>query len=147
LVNYLALKNRIKRNEGYSNTAYKDSLGFFTIGYGHLIRPNENFFLRGVYANELMIKIFEKDFSKALSDYFKIYQGSNHSSHTKEMIIEMIFQLGVSGQKKFVKTNKHLVEKNFFMAALEMKNSLWYEQTPKRVNGLIKTLLKNTDAR
>ena len=28
------------------------------------------------------------------------------------------------------------------MAALEMKKSLWYKQTPKRVEGLIQILLK-----
>ena len=55
----------------------------------------------------------------------------------------MIFQLGIKGQRKFIKMNRHLNKKNFFMAALEMKSSLWYKQTPKRVNSLIKVLLKN----
>jgi len=34
-----------------------------------------------------------------------------------------------------------------FLAALEMKNSLWYKQTPKRVDGLIHLLLKNEYAK
>ena len=54
----------------------------------------------------------------------------------------MIFQLGIKKQKKFIKMIKHVKNKCFFMAALEMKNSLWYKQTPKRVEGLIKNLLK-----
>ena len=35
------LKNRIKKNEGFSFTAYKDIHGYNTIGYGHLIKKNE----------------------------------------------------------------------------------------------------------
>ena len=54
----------------------------------------------------------------------------------------MIFQLGIKKQKKFVKMNNHIKKNNMFLAALEMKNSLWYKQTPKRVDGLIKLLLK-----
>ena len=54
----------------------------------------------------------------------------------------MIFQLGIKKQKKFFKMNKHIKNNNMFLATLEMKNSLWYKQTPKRVDGLIKLLLK-----
>ena len=36
---------------------------------------------------------------------------------------------------------KYLDSNNLFMAALEMKKSLWYRQTPKRVDGLINILL------
>ena len=54
----------------------------------------------------------------------------------------MIFQLGIKKQKKFVKMNKHIQNNDMFLAALEMKNSLWYKQTPKRVDGLINLLLK-----
>ena len=54
----------------------------------------------------------------------------------------MIFQLGIKKQKKFVKMNKHIQNRDMFLAALEMKKSLWYKQTPKRVDGLISLLLK-----
>jgi len=33
----------IKRFEGFSHTPYKDSAGKWTIGYGHLIQPDESF--------------------------------------------------------------------------------------------------------
>jgi len=38
--------------------------------------------------------------------------------------------------------NNYIQKNNMFLAALEMKNSLWYKQTPKRVDGLVKLLLK-----
>ena len=46
-MDYRFLKKRIKKNEGFSNIVYKDRFGNPTIGYGHLIKPNEkNLFLK-----------------------------------------------------------------------------------------------------
>ena len=139
---YLILKKRIKINEGFRNTAYSDSLGFPTIGYGHLIKENEKRLLKGSFSKKDLISFFNLDFAKALKDYEKVYRKKNHQQHIKETLIEMIFQLGIKKQKKFIKMNKHIKCNNLFMAALEMKNSLWYKQTPKRVDLLICLLLK-----
>ena len=65
------------------------------------------------------------------------------SKEKKKVLNERIFQIGITKQKKFVKMNKHMQNNDMFLAALEMKNSLWYKQTPKRVDGLIRLLLKN----
>ena len=43
---YHNLKKRIKSNEGFSSKPYKDQLGYLTIGYGHLILPNEKTLLK-----------------------------------------------------------------------------------------------------
>ena len=37
------VKSRIKEHEGFRNTVYSDSLGFATIGYGHLVLPTDDF--------------------------------------------------------------------------------------------------------
>ena len=86
--------------------------------------------------------LFDKDFRKALIAYKKNFNYKKHSKSTKEVLIEMIFQLGIKKQKKFVKMNNHIKNNDMFLAATEMKNSLWNKQTPKRVDGLIKLLLK-----
>ena len=140
--NYLKLKKRIKKNEGFKNIAYLDSLGFYTIGYGHLIKAYEKNLLKKKFSKNFLIKIFNKDFDKVLKDYQKTYKKNNYSKQIKEFLIEMIFQLGLKKQKKFIKMKKYLKKKQIFMAALEMKSSLWYNQTPKRVDGLINILLK-----
>ena len=140
---YLALKNRIKKNEGFRDRCYKDILGNQTIGYGHLIKKNESLFLKNNFEKKQLRKVFEKDFLKSLFDYKRSYKKSKHSKNTEEVYIEMIFQLGIRKQKKFKKMNKHVARKEIYMACLEMKNSLWYTQTPKRVDHLINILLKN----
>ena len=87
--------------------------------------------------------MFEQDFNKALKDFHKNYNVKKISTPTKEILIEMIFQLGIKGTLKFKKFNKHISKNKVYLAALEMKKSLWYLQTPKRVDFLISVLIGN----
>ena len=139
---FLSLKKKIKKNEGFRNKPYLDSLGHPTIGYGHLITNKEKKTFKGKFSKKFLLKLFDKDFKKALTDYKKNFNHKKHSKNTKEVLIEMVFQLGIKKQQKFLKLNNHVKKNNMFLAALEMKNSLWYKQTPKRVDGLLKLLLK-----
>ena len=139
---FLSLKKKIKKNEGFRNRPYLDSLGHPTIGYGHLITNKEKKTFKGKFSKKFLLKLFDKDFKKALTDYKKNFNHKKHSKNTKEVLIEMVFQLGIKKQQKFLKLNNHIEKNDIFLAALEMKNSLWYKQTPKRVDGLLKLLLK-----
>ena len=141
MINIKIIKKRIKKNEGYKNTIYFDQLGHPTIGYGHLVQKKDGF-LNGVkYPKKLLNKIFEDDFKKTLSDFKSKYANKNLTKKTQEILIEMIFQLGIEKTIKFKKFNQFLIETKFHMAAIEMINSRWYLQTPKRVDLLIATLL------
>ena len=46
MTEYSKLKKRIKKHEGFRNKIYLDQLGHPTIGYGHLILPNEKHLLK-----------------------------------------------------------------------------------------------------
>ena len=63
----------------------------------------------------------------------------------QEVIIEMIFQLGIKNVLKFNRFNKYIKKNQFYMAALEMIDSRWYKQTPTRTNLLITKMLYNND--
>ena len=58
-------------------------------------------------------------------------------------MVEMVFQLGISGVLKFKKLLKNINKKNKHLVCFEMMNSLWYKQTPNRVKKLILEYLKN----
>ena len=139
---FLSLKKKIKKNEGFRNEPYLDSLGHLTIGYGHLITIKEKKDFQAKFSKKFLSSLFDKDFKKALTAYEKNFKYKKHSKNTKEVLIEMIFQLGIKKQKKFVKMNRYIQKNYMFLAALEMMKSLWYKQTPKRVDGLIKLLLQ-----
>jgi len=137
------LKKRIKKNEGYSNKPYKDQLGFYTIGYGHLIRNSEKKYFKKNFNKEHFAKIFEIDFNKSLKQYNKMFSQKKYTKNEKELLIEMLFQLGLKGVSKFKKMLFHLDNKERYMVCLEMMDSLWYEQTPKRVENLIFNFINN----
>ena len=136
------LKIRIKRNEGYSNKPYKDQLNFYTIGYGHLIRQSEKFYFNKSFEKKHFENVFNLDFERAAKEYKKKFFKKNHTRSEKELLIEMVFQLGSKGVFKFRKMLFFLNKKQKYMASLEMLDSLWYLQTPERVKNLIKNYTK-----
>lgn len=145
LFNFSKLCIRIKKNEGYSNKPYKDQLGYYTIGYGHLIKKNENFLFKKTQSKNFFNKIFLKDLNKATQNFKRHYNIKKIPNNVQEVIIEMIFQLGIKKVLKFYKFNKYIKNNQFYMAALEMIDSRWYTQTPTRTNLLITTMLCDND--
>ena len=133
LSKFFQLKYRIKKNEGYSNQIYYDQVGKPTIGFGHLIKKREKFLHQKKYSKKHLNKLFENDFSSALSDFNKSYKVKDLSKNSQEVLLEMIFQLGIKNCLNFRKFNKLLKNKLPYMAALEMLNSRWYAQTPKEL--------------
>ena len=141
-MSFKKLKDRIKKNEGYSVRPYQDQLGFYTIGYGHLITEKERKYYINKFKKKHFDDLFEIDFKKAYKQYKKNFSKKGHTTSEKELLIEMLFQLGVSGVSKFKKMLYFLNKKKKFMASLEMLDSLWYSQTPERVENLIKNYIK-----
>ena len=132
MFNLLKLCIRIQKNEGFSNKPYKDQLGHYTIGYGHLIRETENFLFTKPQSRSFFNKLFLKDFNKSINDFKRYYNAKKTPNNVQEVIVEMIFQLGIKNVLKFNKFNKHIKNNQFYMAALEMIDSRWYKQTPTR---------------
>ena len=147
LSKFSQLKSRIKKNEGYSNQTYYDQVGKLTIGFGHLIKKREKFLHQKKYSKKYLNKIFENDFNLALNNLINNYNVRNLSQNSQEVLLEMIFQLGIKNCLKFKKFNKSLNNKLPHMAALEMLNSRWYAQTPKRVEKLIDLLLEQKNVK
>ena len=142
MFNFSRISTRIKKNEGFRSTVYLDQLGNPTIGYGHLINLKDVFFVRKKYSKRFLLKVFDNDLRKAILDFKKNYHYKNLPDNVQEVIIEMIFQLGIRNILQFKKFNLCIKNNNFYLAALEMINSLWYQHTPKRVDRLINILLK-----
>ena len=140
---YHNLKERIKSNEGFSSKPYKDQLGYLTIGYGHLILSNEKILLKKKIHKKELEEIFEKDFKKALTSFNNTFKLLILNKKETELLIEMIFQLGIKGCLKFKNLIKNIRKKNKHLVCFDMMDSLWYKQTPNRVKTLIKTFLNN----
>ena len=140
---YLKLKKRIKNNEGFSIKPYKDQLGFYTIGYGHFIKKNEGFYFNKKYKKKHFEELFEKDFNMAINAYFSFFKKKKFDKKTKYLLVEMIFQMGIKKVLCFKKMLNNIDKKNYYLVALEMMDSLWFKQTPKRVEEMIYNYIKN----
>ncbi|HGX8734263.1 TPA: glycoside hydrolase family protein [Escherichia coli] len=115
---------------------YKDHLGYPTISYGHLLKSGESFpnGIDELQADNILaadIAIAQKGVKSLKIDL---------PSDWNEFLIIMVFQLGLAGVKKFKKMLKALEDKNYSEAIKQCKDSLWYRQTPNRVDAMIKDL-------
>ena len=54
----------------------------------------------------------------------------------KDVVMEMCYQLGVTGFSRFRKTIAFLQDKKWEDASVEMLDSLWAKQTPNRAKSL-----------
>lgn len=138
-----SVKERIKQHEGFRDTVYSDSLGFATIGYGHLVLPTDNFVEGVAYPKEHLEKIFDKDFDIALNSGESLLSGIEHNDTLKGIIVEMCFQLGKPRVLKFKKMWEAIRQKDYLKASEEMIDSNWHKQTTKRCESLSR-LMRNT---
>lgn len=138
------LKVRIKVHEGFRDTVYEDSLGKATIGYGHLVTYKDKFEPEKKYSKEMLDELFEGDFQNAVdnADYLIKSNELEINSIAREILIEMVFQLGIGNVSKFKNMIKALQEKDYVTAGDEMIQSRWYKQTKERCQKLADIMRK-----
>jgi len=126
-----ALVDRIKRNEGYRLTQYIDSVGRPTIGYGHLIKPNESYLMGATITPEQAEALFAKDFAEHKAAAEKIPSFNEHSKAVQETLIDMTYNMGPAWYKDWPNTIKSLTEKNYE----EVKNGILSSRYASQVKG------------
>lgn len=133
------IKEYIKDHEGLRLKRYKDSVGKWTIGFGHLILPGEKYI---TITREQADLIFERDFQKHL-EQAKKFPGFDSLPYQKQtVIIDMCFNLGGSFFYSWPRFTKYMQEGNYAAAAAEIKTSRYYKQTGRRAKNNIELLLK-----
>ena len=137
----MSLAERLMEHEGFVPKIYKDTRGLATIGYGHLITKQDPFIEDVEYPEEELYDLFLKDLQKAKNGAEEIVGHIKELHPTaKEIITEMVYQLGVTGVRRFLKTLLHLENRDYKNASLEMLDSAWRKQTPKRCEKLSKMM-------
>lgn len=120
----------IKQFEGYSEKVYSDVAGKKTIGYGHLIKGNENYEIIGrEEAEQLLIKdmvIAEK----AVSNLVSVHLTQNQY----DALVSFVYNVGRGNFERSTMLIK-LNSKNYKGASLEFKR--WNKAGGKVVKGLI----------
>lgn len=136
---YDELKQAIKEHEGYRNKVYLCSENRRTVGYGHLC-VEDHWEDDKEYDKEYLEEIFNKDFNKAVEQSNSLI-GERAINHiAKQVIIEMVYQLGVGNVSKFQKMWSALDSEDYETAGNEMLDSRWAKQTPHRCAKLSVTM-------
>ena len=133
---YEELKEQIKEHEGFVPRTYKDSLGKRTIGFGHLCVEPEQWDDDKEYTREELERVFDNDFQEALKNAESLIGERSINFIAKQVIIEMVFQLGIGGVGKFKKMWSALDKEDYGEASFQMMDSLWAKQTPNRAEKL-----------
>jgi len=123
----------IKEFEGFNGNIYKDSLGFNTIGYGTKLPLSET--------EATMLLKHRLSIAKCELLAYKP-NVSILPNDVQDIILIMVYQLGIEGIMSFKKMWKALDKEDYVIAAKEMLDSRWAKQTPKRAKVLADRMRK-----
>lgn len=136
-MNIVFIKQKLKGYEGLRLTHYKDSLGNDTIGWGHWNLEGYT-----TITQDLAEKLFNADvqeaidYANAVEETFKV----GLPDKWQNFLAMMMFQLGPTKVKKFTKMLAALDNGFYSTAIKEVRNSLWYRQTTRRVEDMLRAL-------
>ena len=137
-MNIEKLKEQIKRHEGEVLEVYADSLGYLTLGVGHLIQDNdpEHGQPAGTpVSQEVVDKYYEIDFDKHLEETkhvigHDVFDGL--PGEIQEVLVNMCFNLGGTRLGKFRNMLNAVEDHDWERMAVEMEDSRWFKQVGRR---------------
>jgi len=124
-MNKTLLKEQLIIHEGIRLKPYRDSVGKLTIGIGRNLDDV------GI-SHEEALYLLNNDIEKALSQASAFSWFDKLSDTRQAVIVDMVFNLGLRGVRRFTKMIAAIEAEDFETAATEMKNSRWYRQVGKR---------------
>jgi lysozyme len=133
------LKKELRSDEGFKPQAYKDSLGFWTIGIGRLCdagKPGSGL------TEEEGLYLLGNDIKRTTDALVaQLPWVKNLSDARQRALVNMAFQLGIDGVLGFKHTLALIQSGDYAAAADNAMQSLWAKQTPnraKRVTDMIR---------
>lgn len=143
----MSLIENIKTHEGFRDRIYKDSVGKPTVGYGFLVSalsPDELKLNGGKVepmSREVAEKILNLKVAKLQKRLFQCLPWlEGKPQNVQDALIEMAYQLGLAGLMGFRHTLGCIETGNYAQAAKNLRASLLYRQTPRRVEDYIRGL-------
>ena len=142
------LRASIERNEGRRRRAYRDTEGILTVGVGHNLEVD---LLRKTWSDREIELMLDDDIAVASAGTKTLVSREAWAfmgQERREVLVEMIFQLGRAGVGNFRRFREALEARDYEWAAGEMlwrkwrrglpsvRRSLWRIQTPARCQRL-----------
>ena len=132
------VKDILKPEEGYRRYLYKDSRGYWSIGYGLCIEEGIGEGLTESDADYLL-GVSVRRRIEALEKLCGFWP--RLPTDAQKVLVCMTYQLGLNGTMKFRKFLEALSVGDWQLAHDEMLNSAWARQTPERANRMADMIL------
>jgi lysozyme len=137
-MNPLRLYKRILAKEGFRSKPYKDHMGNWTIGIGNtMIFGAQVTRTTPPVTLDQAKEMCHADIYQAILDACLFFPDLFVlDSVRQEILIEMAYQMGYARMNKFIRLRRALEDCDWIRASSSMRSSLWYRQTPGRVEEL-----------
>jgi len=120
------LAEQLTRHEGLRLKPYKDTVGKTTIGVGRNLDDV------GITKDEALM-LLKRDMQIARDELLFAFPAFNSMSDARlDVLVNMVFNMGITRFKKFKNTIAALVEHDYSLAADEMLDSRWARQVKGR---------------
>tara|TARA_B110000503_G_scaffold138833_1_gene225797 strand:- start:767 stop:1759 length:993 start_codon:yes stop_codon:yes gene_type:complete len=139
------IKKMIINHEGMRNKPYKDSLGLWTVGVGHLIGDGKSLPKEWdrEFSQEEIMKMFDDDYAHHRTAAQKIPGFSKLDTSGQGALTDLTFNMGPSWIKKWPKLQEQMANLDLAGAASNLEGSKWYAQVKSRGPTVV-DLLKNS---
>ena len=136
---------RLQIDEGIVNEIYKDHLGYATFGVGHLILESDPEYGQPIGTDispERVADAFDHDLDIAISECETLYGAAWFylPEEVQEILVNMLFNMGRPRLTKFKKMNSAIEAGDWKTAAVEGRDSRWYDQVGARAERLMSRL-------
>ena len=122
------LINKLVAHEGIKRFAYKDTLGFLTIGCGRVIDSRVDG--TGLSIDEIFY-LLNNDITKFRKELSKYTWFNNQNAVRQEALIELAFNMGMPNLLKFKNMIASLMMLDYETAVIALVDSKWATQVGK----------------
>lgn len=144
------LRETLEDDEGRIDAVYLDHLGLPTFGIGHLITeddPEHKYQVGTSVTPERVFEVFEEDLKVIIREAEKVFPGYfDLPEEVQQILANMMFNMGAPRLMKFKKLRAAIAIQDWEEAAVQMKDSKWYEQVTNRAERLIERMEAVADA-
>ena len=132
----------IKEHEGLRTDAYKDSKGFLTVGYGHLIDSGSPKDIQKLQEGDSITEerahqLFEQDYKEHADAAKKIPGYGKADEKQQAALIDLTFNMGPDWHTDFPKFTAAFKAGNYELAGAELENSKWYGDVARRAPTIV----------
>jgi lysozyme len=140
-MNRQKIMDQLAIDEGKRLDVYKDSLGFLTVGIGHLVLSGDGLHERDVITEEKCKELFEHDFERAIREVNMLFNDiETYPEQIQDVLVNLMFNMGplrLLGFHYFIAAIK---ARDFNEAANQLRGSLWYTQVGERAVRIVATV-------